>query len=58
MLLCLATPPYNILGSSGNVPKKDAFPWSLVLSDICFFITQQLIVSAVLVQAQNGNFTE
>lgn len=29
MRLRLATPPYNILGSYGNFPKKDAFPWSL-----------------------------
>lgn len=29
MQLRLATPPYNILGSSGNFPYKDAFPWSL-----------------------------
>lgn len=29
MQLRLATPPYNILGSSGNFPGEDAFPWSL-----------------------------
>lgn len=31
-----ATPPYNILGSSGNIPEKDACLWSPWSSVTCF----------------------